>query len=71
MPLVLKNKTHKLQRDYTIEPNLLINVLAEDNEVIKSRVLEAIDLVASGNVRMRTHFVLKRKSKGVAYEEAN
>lgn len=38
-------------RDYTIEPNERINVLVGDNEVGKSSVLEAIDLVASGNTR--------------------
>lgn len=37
-------------RDYTIEPNPSINILAGDNEVGKSSVLEAIDIVASGNV---------------------
>ena len=34
-----------------IEPNNRINILVGDNEVGKSSVLEAIDLVASGNVR--------------------
>ena len=38
-------------RDYTIEPNEGMNILVGDNEVGKSSVLEAIDLVASGNVR--------------------
>ena len=37
--------------DYTIEPNDRINILVGDNEVGKSSVLEAIDLVASGNIR--------------------
>ena len=36
---------------YTIEPNSKINVLAGDNEVGKSSVLEAIELVSSGNIR--------------------
>jgi hypothetical protein len=36
---------------YVIEPNARINILVGDNEVGKSSVLEAIDIVASGNVR--------------------
>ena len=38
-------------QNYTIEPNEQINILVGDNEVGKSSVLEAIDLVASGNTR--------------------
>ena len=38
-------------RDYTIIPNEKINILVGDNEVGKSSVLEAIDIVASGNIR--------------------
>lgn len=38
-------------RDYTIEPNEHINILVGDNEVGKSTVLEAIDIVSCGNVR--------------------
>ena len=37
--------------DYTIEPNERVNILVGDNEVGKSSVLEAIDLVTSGNNR--------------------
>ena len=37
-------------KDYTIEPNNRINILVGDNEVGKSSVLEAVDLVACGNV---------------------
>ena len=37
--------------DYTVTPNDRINILVGDNEVGKSSILEAIDLVASGNVR--------------------
>lgn len=36
--------------NYVIEPNARINILVGDNEVGKSSVLEAIDLVACGNV---------------------
>jgi len=42
---------YKRFRDYTVEPNSNINILAGNNEVGKSSILEAIDLVASGNVR--------------------
>lgn len=42
---------YKRFRYYTIEPNGQINILVGDNEVGKSTVLEAIDIVASGNVR--------------------
>ena len=38
-------------RNYVIEPNDRINILVGDNEAGKSSVLEAIDLVASGNTR--------------------
>ena len=38
-------------KDYTICPNERLNILVGDNEVGKSSVLEAIELVSSGNVR--------------------
>lgn len=38
-------------REYTLEPNATINILVGDNEAGKSSILEAIDLVASGNKR--------------------
>lgn len=38
-------------RNYTIEPNEKFNVFVGDNEVGKSTILEAIDIVASGNIR--------------------
>ncbi len=38
-------------RDYTVFPNPGINILIGDNEVGKSSILEAIDIVASGNIR--------------------
>ena len=37
--------------DYTINPNDRINILVGDNEVGKSSILDAIDLVSSGNIR--------------------
>ena len=36
--------------DYTVFPNDRVNILVGDNEVGKSSILEAIDLVANGNV---------------------
>lgn len=38
-------------RKYTLIPNQKINILVGDNEVGKSSILEAIDLLANGNVR--------------------
>ncbi|MBR3459734.1 MAG: AAA family ATPase [Clostridia bacterium] len=38
-------------KNYTIVPNDRVNILTGDNETGKSSVLEAIDLVAGGNVR--------------------
>ena len=38
-------------QDYTLEPKPRINVLVGDNEVGKSSILEAIDLVASGSIK--------------------
>ena len=42
---------YKRFQNYTIEPNERVNILVGDNEVGKSSVLDAIDLVASGNNR--------------------
>ena len=47
----IKLINYKRFTNYVIEPNQRINVLVGDNEVGKSSVLEAIDLVASGNMR--------------------
>ena len=47
----IKLINYKRFRDYTIEPNPHMNILVGDNEVGKSSVLDAIDLVASGNIR--------------------
>lgn len=38
-------------RNYVVEPNEKFNVFVGNNEVGKSTILEAIDIVASGNVR--------------------
>ena len=47
----IKLINYKRFRNYVITPNPRINILVGDNEVGKSSVLEAIDLVASGNAR--------------------
>lgn len=47
----IKLINYKRFRDYTITSNPRINIFVGDNEVGKSSVLEAIDLVASGNIR--------------------
>lgn len=47
----IKLFNYKRFKNYVIEPNVRINILVGDNEVGKSTILEAIDLVASGNVR--------------------
>lgn len=47
----IKLKNYKRFRDYTIMPNPRVNILVGDNEVGKSSILEAIDLVTGGNVR--------------------
>ena len=51
--IIRKIRLHNFKRfgDYTIEPNERMNILVGDNEVGKSSVLEAIDLVASGSNR--------------------
>ncbi len=54
MPTIIQKirlKNFKRFRDYTIKPNPKVNILVGDNEVGKSSILEAIDLVASGNTR--------------------
>lgn len=47
----IRFKNYRRFRDYTIVPNDRINILIGDNEVGKSSVLEAIDMVANGNAR--------------------
>ena len=47
----IKLINYKRFRSYTIKPNSHMNDLVGDNEVGKSSVLDAIDLVASGNIR--------------------
>ena len=47
----IKLINYKRFKNYTIEPKQRVNVLAGDNEVGKSSILEAIDIVSSGNIR--------------------
>lgn len=47
----IKLLNYKRFKNYTIEPNEKVNILVGDNEVGKSSILEAIDLVASGSIR--------------------
>ena len=47
----IRLQNYKRFHNYTIRPNPRINILIGDNEVGKSSILEAIDLVASGNMR--------------------
>lgn len=53
MSIINKIKLFNFKRfeSYVIEPNSDINILVGDNEVGKSSILEAIDLVSSGSVR--------------------
>jgi predicted ATP-dependent endonuclease of OLD family len=54
MPTIIKRiklVNYRRFREYTINPNERFNILVGDNEVGKSSVLEAIDLVSSGNIR--------------------
>lgn len=47
----IKLVNFKRYRNYIVEPNPHINILIGDNESGKSSILEAIDIVANGNVR--------------------
>lgn len=51
--LITKIKLYNFRRfrEYVIEPNEKCNILIGDNESGKSTILEAIDLVSSGNMR--------------------
>lgn len=55
--------------DFVFEPNETINVLIGDNEVGKSSILEAIDLVSSGSVRKVENIGLDRLINIKAIEE--
>ncbi len=58
-------------RDYTITPNEKINILVGDNEVGKSSILEAIDLVSCGNLRRVESIGLDRLINIEAVKEFN
>ena len=51
--IITKIKLYNFRRfrEYVIEPNEKSNILIGDNESGKSTILEAIDIVASGNNR--------------------
>lgn len=57
--------------DYTIEPNTRMNILIGDNEAGKSSVLEAIDIVANGNVRRVESLGLDKILNTVAVKRFN
>lgn len=58
-------------RNYVIEPNDRINILVGDNEVGKSSILEAINLVTSGNLRIVDAIGLDRLLNIDAVKEFN
>ena len=62
---------YKRFRNYTVMPNAKINILVGDNEVGKSSILEAIDLVANGNVRRVESLGLDRLINIEAVREFN
>ena len=47
----IKLLNYRRFKDYTVTPNEKMNILVGDNEAGKSTILEAIDLVSSGNIR--------------------
>ena len=47
----IRIENFKRFRNYTVVPNANVNILIGDNEAGKSSILEAIDIVASGNLR--------------------
>lgn len=67
----IKLINYKRFRNYTVEPNSLINVLVGDNEVGKSSILEAIDLVSGGNIRKAEAIGIDRLLNIVAVQDFN
>lgn len=65
----IKLKNYKRFRDYLIEPNDRMNIIVGDNEVGKSSILDAIDLVASGSVKKVESIGLERLISTDAIEE--
>ena len=70
---IRKIRLHNFKRfrDFIIEPNKRVNIFVGDNEVGKSSVLEAIDLVASGNNRRVEAIGLDRLLNIEAVQEFN
>lgn len=60
--IITKIKLFNYRRfeNYTVIPNERVNILVGDNEVGKSSIVEAIDLVSSGNVRRVESIGLER-----------
>lgn len=74
MPTVIRKIkliNYKRFQSYIIEPKARINVLVGDNEVGKSSILEAIDLVAGGNIRRVEAQGIDRLLNAVAVNEFN
>lgn len=67
----IKLVNYKRFKHYTIEPKAHINILIGDNESGKSSILEAIDIVASGNVRRVEALGLDRLLNIQAVQEFN
>ena len=67
----IKLKNFKRFRDYIVEPKPHVNILIGDNESGKSSILEAIDIVASGNVRRVETLGLDRLINIQAVQEFN
>ena len=62
---------YKRFRNYTIEPNDKINILVGDNEVGKTSILEAIELVSSGNIKKVENIGIDKLLNVDAIEEFN
>lgn len=65
----IRLKNYKRFRDYIIIPNERINILIGDNEAGKSSVLDAIDLVTSGNIHHVERIGIDRLMNIEAVEE--
>lgn len=73
MSIITKVKLHNYKkfRDYVLKPNPHINILIGDNEAGKSSIIEAIDLVASGNLRRVEAIGIDRLMSIEAVQEFN
>ena len=74
MPAIItkiKLINYKRFKNYVIEPKPHINILIGDNESGKSSILQAIDIVASGNVHRVETIGLDRMINIEAVQEFN